>query len=42
MIRIMLELKYFEHKRKEVLVAAHDKVYEKVFLQAQKSKYAGL
>ena len=34
--------KYFEHKRKEVLVAARDKVYEKVFLQTQKSKYAGL
>ncbi len=33
---------YFKHKRKEVLVAARGKVYEKMFLQAQKSKYAGL
>jgi hypothetical protein len=34
--------KYLEHKRKEVLLAARNKVYEKVFLQTQKSKYAGL
>jgi hypothetical protein len=34
--------KYFDHKRKEVLLAVRNKVYEKTFLQPQKSKYAGL
>ena len=33
---------YTQYKRKDILLTVRNKVYEKVFLQAQKSKYAGL